>query len=150
MSEELGGVGEGGVVDASGEHARHLLQAVLAGDAVYAGYGASGGLFLGDDDVGVGFRGDLGQVGDGEDLVAFAELAQLGADGRGGLAADACVYLVEDVRGARLDALLGEADGEHDPRELAAGGVAPDGELGLPRVRPDLELDPLSARWPRL
>ena len=47
-------------------------------------------------------------MGDGEDLVALSELAELGADGGGGLAADAGVYLVEDVGGAGLDALLGE------------------------------------------
>src|SRR4028118_561190 len=100
--EEFGGVGEGGVVDAAGEQAGHLLEAGLAGDAGYARYGAAGGLFLGGDDVGGGLRGYLGQVGDGEDLVALAELAQLGADGGGGLAADAGVYLVEDVGGAGL------------------------------------------------
>jgi hypothetical protein len=40
--EEFGGVGEGGVVDPAGEHAGHLLEAGLAGDAGYAGYGAAG------------------------------------------------------------------------------------------------------------
>jgi hypothetical protein len=53
-NQEFRGVGEGGLVDPAGEHARHLLEALLALDAGDTGDRAPPGLLLRHDDVGGG------------------------------------------------------------------------------------------------
>src|SRR5215213_2776071 len=100
--------------------------------------------------MGARFRGYLGEVGDGQDLVAIAECSQFRADRHGRLATDTGVDLVEDVGRTGLYTLLGEPYGQHDPGEFTARGVAPHGQLGLARVRLDHELHPLGARGSRL
>src|SRR5918994_4511433 len=147
--EEFGGVGEGGFVDAAGEHPGELPPALLALDPADACDRTPAGLLFRHDDVGGGFGRYLGEVGYRQNLVALAEFAQLRPDCRGSLAAYSGVHLVEDVGRPGLDALLGEADGEHDPGQFPARGVAAHRQLRLAGVRPDHELHPFGARWAR-
>src|SRR5215213_11492163 len=114
--QELGGVGEGGFVDTAREHPGELPAALLALDALYACDRASPRLFFLDDDVRARLGGYLGEVCDGQDLVAVAELPELRPYRGGRLAAYPGVDLVEDVGRAGLHALLGEPYGQHDPR----------------------------------
>ena len=60
---------------------------------------------------------DLREVSDGDHLRALGQPLQRAADGMRGLAADACVDLVEDHRVAASDG----GDRERDSRQLAAG-----------------------------
>src|SRR4051812_30667430 len=138
-------MGEGCIVDPTGEHPRQLPTAFLALDLADPGKRTTVGGSFGDDDVRRGFGGYLRQVGDRQNLVAFPELPQLRSDRRRRLAPDPCVDLVEDVGSTRLDPLLGETYGEHDPAQLPARGVAPHRQFGLAGVRLYDELPPLFA-----
>src|SRR5918997_1714051 len=104
-------MGERGLVDLAGEHPGQLPATLLALHPSDACKRAPVGGSLGDDYVCSCLRGYLRQGRDSQALVAFAELPELRPDRRGRLAANTCVYLVEDVRRPRLDALLGEPDG---------------------------------------
>ena len=123
--EQLAGVGGGRAGPAHpGEHPRHLLDPVRPGDGPHVRHRAGAVVGLGDHEVVVGERGDLGQVRDDDDLAAVGQPREPAPDLHRGLAADAGVDLVEDVR---ADGLLGgghDLDGEHHARQLAAGGRA--------------------------
>ena len=84
----------------AGDHAGYFVGAGAVVEEADLDLGAAVGLALVDEEVLVGEGGDLGQVGDAEDLLAAAEGLELLADGLGGAAADADVDLVED-QGAR-------------------------------------------------
>src|ERR671932_479160 len=105
-------MGEGGLVDTAREHPGEFPAALLAFDTLYACDGASCRLFFLYDDVRPCLGGYLGEVRDGQDLVAVSQFPQLLPHGRRRLAAYTGVDLVEDVRGAWLDPLLGEPYGE--------------------------------------
>src|SRR5829696_9542274 len=147
--EEFAGVGEGGVVYFAGEHAGQFAATFFALDSLDTGERAAVGGGFGNDHMGFSFRGYLGEVGDGQDLVSLAKLPELRPDRRRRLAAYPGVDFVEDVRRARLDAFLGEADGEHDATELSARGVASHWQLRFARIRLDHELHPLLAVRPQ-
>ena len=90
-------------------------------------------------------RGDLGAVGDDEQLRALRQAVEALADRAGDGAADAAVDLVEDHRPGV--AALGQRDLE---REDEAGELAAAGDPGQRRERGagvgrDLELDPVAA-----
>ena len=97
-------------------------------------------------EVGGGQRGDLGQVGDADHLAALAQGAQPLADDAGGVAADPGVDLVEDQGRRRRRPRLEAAEGEHHPRELAAGGRVAQRRRLDPRVRRHPQLDRLRSR----
>ena len=142
-------MGEGGVVYLAREHAGEFTAAFFAFDLLDPGERAAVGGSFGDDHVGFRLGGYLGEVGDGQDLVALAELPELRPDRRRRFASYPGVDFVEDVCRARLDAFLGEADGEHDAAELSARGISPHRQLRLAGVRLDRELNLLLAVWPR-
>ena len=98
-----------------------------------------------DDDVPVGERRDLGQVGHHEHLVVAGQPGQPPADLHRGPAADAGVDLVEDHRRHRVGAGEAHLERQHDPRQLAAGRAAPDRQRRRVRVRPQQELDLVGA-----
>ena len=89
-----------------------MATALLAGDVLL------------EPEVDVGQRGDLGQVGDAEDLAALAERPQPLADDARGVAADAGVDLVEDQRPAprrpRPSPLSASITRESSPPEAAS------------------------------
>ena len=68
--------------------------------------------------------GDLGQVGDAQDLVGAGDRLELAPHDLGHAAADARVHLVEDQGLARRVRAGHRLQGEHDPAQLAAGGDA--------------------------
>ena len=85
----------------------------------------------------------LGEVGDGEDLSALRQAAQLLAECRAFGAADSGVGLVEDQRrpAGDLFAAGGELQGERNARQLAAGGDARQRHHRLAGVGGELEDD---------
>ena len=80
----------------SAEHARHFADplARIQRPDLCAGRAAAGVLV--DLQVVVGERGDLGQMGDAQHLMAFAQAAQVSPHRLGHRAADAVVHLIED------------------------------------------------------
>ena len=79
-----------------------------------------------DDDVPVGERGDLGQVGDDQHLPVARQPGQPATDLDRRPAADAGVDLVEDQRGHRVGAGQAHLQRQHDPGQLAAGRARAD------------------------
>jgi hypothetical protein len=118
--QEFGGVCQGRLVDPPRKHPGELPATHFALDSLYAGDRPPSRFFFLDDDVRSCLGGYLRKVGDGQDLVAVAELPQLRAHRRCCLAAYTGVDLVEDVRRTGLRALLGEPYGQHYPGELPA------------------------------
>ena len=115
-----GGVGEGGVgLREAREHAGELTlpTGVVEGDQARGGHGPVAGLL--DQDVAVGERGDLGQVGDDEDLGLLGEGRQAASDLHRCGAADPGVDLVEDEGRDRTGAGEAHLHGQHHPGELA-------------------------------
>src|SRR5215210_5290752 len=147
--QEFAGVGEGGVVDPAGEHPGELAAAFFALDFMYPGERAPVGGGLGDDEVGLCLRGYLGQVRYRQNLVALSELAQFRPDRRRSLPTYPGIDLVEDIRGAGLDAFLSEPNGEHNAAEFPPRGVAPHRQLRLAGVRLDRELHSFAATRPQ-
>jgi hypothetical protein len=80
----------------AGDHAGDFVGAGAVVEEADFGFGAAVGFALVDEEVLVGEGGDLGQVGDAENLLAAAEGFELLADGFRGASADADVDLVED------------------------------------------------------
>jgi len=100
--DHLRGVLQAGVGDGcAGEHSGHFVGAGQVVEQANPGFGAAVGFALVDEEMLVGEGGDLGQVGDAEDLLAAAEGFELLADGLRGASADADVDFVED-QGARV------------------------------------------------
>src|SRR5688500_4492640 len=103
--EQLAGVGLPRIaVGEAGQHAGELTDAVLALHGPDVGGGDPrpdiGRLVY--DEVGGGERGDLGEVGDDDDLVIPRQAGQAAADLPRGLTADPGVHLVEDHHGHRV------------------------------------------------
>ncbi len=76
---------------------------------------------LGDQQMPIGERRDLGQMGDADDLAMTTESRQPATDLKGRLAADPGVDLVEDHAGGTEPGRQHDFKGQHDPRQLAAG-----------------------------
>src|SRR5262245_36949849 len=132
------------VVAIRAQHPDDLRDQLVAGDLLDRGERLSASDALLDPEVALRHRGDLRQVGDAEHLALGAELVQLLADGSSGVAADPRVDLVEDEGGRPAPRTLA-GEGEHHPRELAAGGRIPQRRGGHPGVGGDLEGDALLA-----
>lgn len=100
--QQFAGVAEGGGgVGVAGEHAGDLGDAVLAGEFFHLGAGAALVLGFFHAQVVGGEAGDLGEVGDAQHLVVFAQALQFAAHGGGRLATDAGVYFIQHERPAR-------------------------------------------------
>ena len=93
------------------------------------------------DDVPVGERGHLGQVGDHEDLRRPRQGREPRADLDGRLASDAGVDLVEDERRHRPGVGQRDLDGQHHPGQLAAGGALAQRPWLRPGVGREQQLD---------
>ena len=146
--EEFLGLGEGGGGGGGGGSGGHFGEFEDAGFALHDGYCRDGfvfGLGFFDGEVAVGEGGDLGEVGDAEDLVDAGEGAELFADDGAHAAADVGVDFVEDEDGDAVG--LGEDgfEGEHDAGEFAAGGDAAEGTGRLAGVGGDEEFDGFEA-----
>ena len=104
------------------EHAGDFFDAFGFAEGADAG---AGGFLVGvfaDLQVLMGLGGDLGQVGDAQDLVVAAEGLELLADGFGDGAADTAVDFVED-QGRDVCVAGGDhLDGEADAGQFATGG----------------------------
>ena len=88
---------EAGVGDlCAGEHSGDFASAGGVVEEANLHPGAALGFVLLDDEVLIGEGGDLGQMGDAQDLLAAAQGFELLADGLGGAASDADVDFVED------------------------------------------------------
>ena len=145
----------GGVAVLGAQHADQLAHHVGALEAGHRGRGSVRGRVLDDREVAVGERGDLGQVGDADDLAAAREVAQLLADGAGGLAADA--VLIDDAsggqtagrhllaRGHRRIAAIGAADRLVRQRERLAGFARAMRQAGNDEWAPYLRANVLDA-----
>ena len=68
------------------------------------------------------FGGDLGEVGDGDNLHVVGHAAHDGADGNGDVAGNAAVDFVENDCGKQATTGYKRFDGEHEAREFTAGG----------------------------
>ena len=77
------------------EHARDLADAFLVREFLYPSEGSPFFDFLLHHVVAVGHRGDLGQVGDADDLVVSRYLLQFFADNFGDPSTNATVDLIE-------------------------------------------------------
>ena len=152
--DHLGGVLQAGFCDlCAGAHAGDFVGAGAVVEEADFGFGAAVGFALVDEEVLVGEGGDLGQVGDAENLLAAAEGFELLADGFRGAPADADVDLVEDqgARGGGLGFGLGgtlfdaDFEGQHDAGHLAAGGDLVEGFEGFARVGGDAVFDDIPA-----
>ena len=149
--EQLPGVREGSVgLLQAGQHPGQLALALgvvedgqpRRGDRAVAG--------LVHDDVAVGERRHLRQVRHDQHLRVAGQLGQPPADLDGGLAADSGVDLVEDEDRHRAGLGERDLDGQHDPRELAAGGALvqwPGVGAGVGGQQ-ELHLVDAAARWP--
>ncbi len=137
-------MGQGGIALAA-KHAGDFFDAGFAFDFGEVGDGAVAGVLLGDDELRGRGGGDLGEVGDAEDLVGGAKAAHFSADGMGDLAADIGVDFIEDEQ---RDAVLGGQgafDGEHDAGDFAARGDELEGFHGLARIWSEEEFDGFAA-----
>ena len=92
---------ERGVGARAAEHPGQLGDAVVALDGVHPAAGDVPVVGALDDEVPVGVRRHLGQVGDDDDLRVPGEGGQPRPDVEGGATADAGVDLVEDERRGR-------------------------------------------------
>ena len=92
-----------------------------------------------------GTRGDLGGVGDDQDLGALPQLLQALAHGIGNRAADAAVDLVEDQGAAAGGTRGDDLERQHEAREFAARGDAVERAGRAAGVGRDLEEHPLGA-----
>src|SRR4030042_402867 len=119
---------------ASGDEPGDLLDPFFPAELARAGEGP---LFLDPlvdaEVVGCG-RGDLGEMGDTDHLVAGRQPAELPGEEIRRLAADARVALVEDERPEALLVLAGRLERQHHPRQLAARSDPPEGARLLARV----------------
>jgi hypothetical protein len=138
------GLGEAGALHA-GQHPRQLPDPAGVVQQPDLGAGGVGGRALLDGEVAVGVGGDLGQVGDDQDLVAAGQLGQAAADGGGGAATDPGVDLVEDQGGGAVDSGQHDPQGEHDPGQLAPGGGPAEWAQGGARVGGQADVDPVQA-----
>src|ERR1700683_5581298 len=111
-----GGPGRFGDLGA-GEHAGDLLLTVLGGEDVYVGPDLIALPYFDHPPMAVSTGGDLGAVGDDENLGVSGEALQAQADRVGDRAADALVHLVEDHQRLRA-AAAGE---RHLQRQCEAG-----------------------------
>lgn len=138
------GVGEGFGADLfSGEEAGDFLDAVVAFDEGDLGGGAALDFGFFDAEVAVGAGGDLGQVGDGEDLVVAGDLAHFVGGEGGGAAGESGVHFVEDEGGDTGAPGTGDFDGEHDAGHFSAGGDAGEGAKGFAGVGGEVEFEPV-------
>ena len=80
----------------SADHAGYFFGSLIRGQEADRGLGAALFFLLFDEEVVVGEGGDLGEVGDAEDLLHSREGFEFLADGFGGAASDADVDFVED------------------------------------------------------
>ena len=128
------------------EHLGELDDPALAVEPLDLGDGPAVALALGDPEVGVGVGGDLGQVGDAQDLVAAGERPQAPPDRVRAPAADARVDLVEDERRRLVGLGQDLLDGQRDARQLAARGDPGQRPRRLARVRGEAVDDLVDAR----
>src|SRR5271165_5569101 len=99
--EHLFGVPDGGFGEfGAAEHASDLFGAFFIFEKLDGCLGAALLFLLFDQEMLIGEGGDLGEVGDAEDLLGFGERLELLSNGFGGAASDADVDFVED-EGAR-------------------------------------------------
>ena len=135
---------EGGLGPAA-EHAGEFVDAGGAFDALEQRAGPALRGFLGDEEMRPGLAGYLRQVGDGHDLVGAGQRSQFGPDSGGDLAADIGVDFVEEQDRHGIVVSQHRLDGEHHPRDLAAGGDEPQRLGGLAGVRHEQEIDGFGA-----
>ena len=122
--EQLLGVRHRGVgLLETGEHPGELLHPAGVVEDVEARGGDGPVAGLAYDDVAVGERRHLGQVGHDEDLGRPGQRGEPAADLDRRLAADPGVDLVEDERGHRPGVGQRDLDGQHHPGQLAARGT---------------------------
>ncbi len=88
--------GRGIVATGGAHHAPDLRDHAVALERLTVAPAGSAAVVLGDGEVDIGPRGDLGQMGDRDHLPAGRDVAQLLADDRGRVATDPGVDLVED------------------------------------------------------
>ena len=93
-------------------------------------------------------RGHLRGMGDDENLDLAPQARQAVADRRRGGAAHAGIDLVENQRARAPDLGQRDPEREHEPRQLAAGGDAPDGAERRAGIGRDLELHAFGAIGP--
>lgn len=131
--EEGGGHGAG-LLAAAAEHADEFVDAFFAFDGVEFGAGAARDDFFLDDEMVGGDGGDLGEVGDGDDLVELAEEGHFFTDGAGDFSADVGVDFIEDHEGGGVLAGEGGFYGEHDAGDFSGGGDLAEGVEGFSGV----------------
>ncbi|MEY3475999.1 MAG: hypothetical protein RLY65_399, partial [Pseudomonadota bacterium] len=119
--DEFAGVAHGRVLGhAPREHARHLVDPLVAGEDARLGEGRALGHALGHADLRRRCRRHLREVRDHQNLMRPPETGQCLGHRGGGPASDTCVHFVEhqDRRPRRQH----EAKRQHHPREFATGG----------------------------
>ncbi len=122
------------------EHARHFIHPFCALQYLNPAAGAAiPGLFA-DLQVMVAEGGDLGQVGDADDLPLAGQFAQLAADDFRHPSADAHIDLVEYQGGNGRAAGADHLDRQADARQFAARGDLAQGPERLAGVGADHEL----------
>ena len=89
-------------------------------------------------------------MGDAEDLVRCGEFFHLGSNLGSDLSTDIGVDLVEDQHGNAVLRGEGGLQGEHNPRNLAAGCDRTKWALGLARIRCEEKIHLLNAKRRRL
>jgi hypothetical protein len=106
------------------QHPRDLRDPVFAVDGLHVAGGETFARLLGHDEMAVGPRGDLRQMGDHQHLVPLRHLRQRITHPRPDLPPNALVHFIEYHRGDRVVARQYDLEREHQPGQLPAGGRA--------------------------
>ena len=138
-------MGEGGLGGGARQQARHFGHALVA---LHRGQNRFGRVARGfrHGVVGIGEHSHLGQMRDGDDLVAFRQLRQHGGERIGGASAHAGVHLVEDKGLRAVLCAQSHLDGQHDAADFASGGDAGQGARLHGGAGLELEDDACAAR----
>ena len=106
------------------EHACDFLDPARIGELVETGLDTGLGCFLLHLDMCIGLRGDLGQMGDAQDLSVTPEAMHVLTDDFGDIAADTDIHFIEDDGRDPGPASCDDLQRQTDPRQFPAGGDA--------------------------
>lgn len=139
IDQQIAGVGYGGFARGA-EHADEFFDSLIALHFVEAGNGATVAQAFGNEVVVAGKGRHLGEVGDGDDLVVFAQFTHFEADGAGDFAAHVGVDFIEDEQGGIVLTGKSAFEREHDAGHFAAGGDEAQGFEGFAGVGAEEEV----------